>query len=50
MPTYDHIELLKATSLAGLASAEPKVVWRKPDSGPMSYHIWAPELHFIENR
>jgi GH43 family beta-xylosidase len=26
------------------------VVWRKPDSGPMSQLIWAPELHEIDGK
>lgn len=44
-PAYNRIELMKSTTLQGFAFAEPKVVWRKHDSGPMSQHIWAPELH-----
>ncbi|MDF2439857.1 MAG: hypothetical protein JWN98_841 [Abditibacteriota bacterium] len=47
VPAYNRIELLKAPALQGLAFAEAKVVWRKHKQGPMSYHIWAPELHFI---
>lgn len=50
VPAYDRIELMRAPSLRELAFAEPKTVWRKHDSGPMSYHIWAPELHFIEGK
>lgn len=50
VPAYDRIEIIKAASLQGLPFATPQVVWRKPDSGPMSFHIWAPELHFINNR
>ncbi len=50
VPAYDRIELRKASSLQGLAFAEPVTVWRKHDSGPMSYHIWAPEIHFIQGR
>ncbi len=50
VPAYDRIELLKASSLQGLAFAEPKVIWRKHEKGPISYHIWAPEIHFIGGR
>ncbi len=46
-PEYDRIELRKASTLAGLAEAPPVIVWHKHESGPMSYHIWAPELHRI---
>lgn len=49
-PAYDVIELRRARSIAGLATAEPKVVWRKHDSGVMSRNIWAPELHVIDGR
>lgn len=49
-PAYDVIELRRSRSIPGLATAEPKVVWRKHDSGPMSRHIWAPELHVIDGR
>lgn len=44
-PEYDRIEIKSAETISGLAKAESVVVWRKHDSGPMSYHIWAPELH-----
>ena len=50
VPAYDRIELLRAPSLRELAFAEPKTVWRKHQSGPMSQHIWAPELHFINGK
>lgn len=48
-PEYDRIELRRALSIADLGErAETKVVWRKHESGPMSFHIWAPELHRID--
>ena len=50
VPEYDRLELRAATSLEGLADAEPVVVWRKPESGPMSALIWAPEIHHIEGK
>lgn len=46
IPAYDGIELRRATTLAGLADASRKIVWRKPDSGPYSDLVWAPEIHF----
>lgn len=48
VPEYDRIELRRAWSVKGLAEAQPQVIWRKHASGPMSWHIWAPELHFID--
>lgn len=50
VPEYDRLELRRARTLEGLRSAEPVVVWRKPDTGPMSELIWAPELHFIDGK
>ncbi|MFG0256082.1 MAG: family 43 glycosylhydrolase, partial [Rhodopirellula sp. JB053] len=50
VPQYDRIELRKAKTLGELSNAQAKVVWRKHDRGPMSHHIWAPEIHFIEGK
>lgn len=50
VPSYDRIELTRAHSLRELAFAQPKTVWHKHASGPMSYHIWAPELHHINGK
>ncbi|MEM6051316.1 family 43 glycosylhydrolase [Erwinia sp. P7711] len=47
VPEYDRLEIRSADTLNGLASAQPVVVWRKPEQGPMSELIWAPELHKI---
>jgi GH43 family beta-xylosidase len=46
VPEYDGIELRRAKTLAGLAQADTRMVWRKPDQGPYSDLIWAPEIHF----
>jgi GH43 family beta-xylosidase len=47
VPAYDGIELRRARSVAGLADAETAMVWKKPASGPYSYLIWAPEIHYV---
>lgn len=47
VPAYDGIILRRSKTLAGLAEAEEKRIWEKHASGPMSEHIWAPELHFL---
>ncbi len=49
VPEYDRIALRTADSLEGLRTAEEKVIWRAHESGVMSQHIWAPELHRIDN-
>lgn len=50
VPAYDRLELRRADTLLGLRQAKPVVVWRKPESGPCSELIWAPELHRIDNQ
>jgi len=47
-PEYDRIILRRAQTIAGLADAEEKVIWRKHASGAMGAHVWAPELHWID--
>lgn len=47
VPAYDCIVLRRARNLVELAEAEEKVLWTKHESGPMSKHIWAPELHKV---
>ncbi|MFP5392968.1 MAG: family 43 glycosylhydrolase [Gammaproteobacteria bacterium] len=50
VPEYDRIEVRRTKSLNDLAKADTKVIWTKHASGPMSYHIWAPELHRIDGK
>lgn len=47
VPQYDKIILRCSDTLMGLREAQEKVVWFKHESGPMSYHIWAPEIHYL---
>ena len=49
-PEFDRIELRSAKTINGLHHAPAKVIWRKHLSGPMSKHIWAPELHKIDGQ
>ncbi|MEV4490539.1 family 43 glycosylhydrolase [Micromonospora coxensis] len=50
VPQYDRIVLRRATTLQGLATATETTIWRRHTSGEMGAHIWAPEIHFINNR
>ncbi len=50
VPEYDRIELRRTPSLNDLGKAEPRVIWRRHSTGPMSRNIWAPELHHIEGK
>lgn len=50
VPEYDRIVVRGSATLAGLHDAEESVVWRRPTSGTMGGHVWAPELHRIDGR
>ncbi|WP_311198810.1 family 43 glycosylhydrolase [Paenibacillus hexagrammi] len=50
VPEYDRIVLRRSKTIEGLATAEEKVIWTKHESGDMSKHIWAPELHYIDGK
>lgn len=50
VPEYDRIEVRRAATIQELSTAEPVVVWEKRDSGIMSKHIWAPEIHYIDDK
>ena len=47
VPAYDKIVLRRAKSLSELPDAEEITIWNKHESGPMSEHIWAPEIHYV---
>lgn len=50
VPEYDRLEIRRAATIDELPQASPVVVWRKPETGPMSKLIWAPELHHIQGK
>jgi len=50
VPEYDRLVLRRSRTLAGLATAPERVLWRHLASGPLSGFIWAPEMHLIDGR
>lgn len=50
VPEYDRLVLRRSKTLAGLSTAEERVLWRHLESGPLSGFIWAPELHQIDGK
>lgn len=50
VPAYDKIVLRRADSLEKLQIAEETVIWTKHESGEMSKHIWAPEIHYLDGK
>lgn len=50
VPEYDRLVLRRSRTVAGLATAPERVLWRHVASGPLSGFIWAPEMHWIGGR
>ena len=50
VPEYDRIVISSSNTLEGLRDAEEVTVWNRHESGPMSKHIWAPELHYLKGK
>lgn len=50
VPEYDRIVLRRSKRLKDLACAEEAVIWKRHDSGIMSEHIWAPEIHYLDDK
>ena len=48
--TGTNITIWKTNSIADLATAEKKVVFTPPDTGLYSKEIWAPEIHYLQNK
>ena len=48
--TGRNITLWKTKNIVDLKSAEKKVVWRPPATGPYSKEIWAPEIHYLQGK
>lgn len=46
----NQIALWKTKSMSMLKEASPKVVWTAPATGTNSVNLWAPELHFLEDK
>jgi GH43 family beta-xylosidase len=48
--TGRNITVWKTKSISELRSAEKKVVFTPPETGPYSKELWAPEIHFLEDK
>ena len=46
----NKINLWKTRDLQALKNVSPKTVWTPPSIGPNSKAIWAPELHFLDDK
>ncbi|MHB8065455.1 MAG: glycoside hydrolase family 43 protein [Ruminiclostridium sp.] len=50
VPEYDRIEIRRSKTIEGIGNSQPTIIWKKHVSGPMSKHIWAPEIHNIDGK
>jgi GH43 family beta-xylosidase len=46
----NKLNIWKVKNLANLASAEKKTVWVPPSNTQYSKELWAPELHYLNNK
>ncbi|GAB2463135.1 glycosyl hydrolase family 43 [Hymenobacter qilianensis] len=46
----NRLVLWKTKDLSQVREAKPVTVWTPPATGPNSYEIWAPELHFLDGK
>ena len=50
VPKFDRIEIRKSKTINGISKEKGITVWNKHENGPMSNLIWAPEIHFINEK
>ncbi|RYY37093.1 MAG: glycosyl hydrolase family 43 [Sphingobacteriaceae bacterium] len=48
--TGRNLTLRKTKHIADLSNAPKKVIWTPPQGTPYSKEIWAPEIHFLQNK
>lgn len=48
--TGSNLTIRRTRNLADLASADVRVVWTPPATGPYSKQLWAPELHRLNGK
>lgn len=48
--TGHNITVWKTKTIAGLKTAEKKVVFTPPKTGPYSKELWAPEIHWLQGK
>ncbi len=46
----NRMSIWKTTKMSELKNASVQTVWNAPAGGANAYNVWAPELHFINNK
>lgn len=49
VPEYNRIILRKSKKIQDLRNAKEVIIWNRHEMGDMSFNIWAPELHYIND-
>lgn len=50
VPGYQSIEIRRSKTLNGLQNGEVKTIWHAHETGIQSQLIWAPEIHYLNNK
>lgn len=50
VPEFDKIILRRSQTIQGLSGAEEVTVWNRAESSAGVGYVWAPELHFIDDK
>src|SRR4051812_17345401 len=46
----NKISIWRTTKMSGLKDAPVQTVWTVPATGPNIHNVWAPELHYLDNK
>lgn len=46
----NRISIWKTSKITELKNTNPQTIWSAPVNGPNAHNVWAPELHFIDNK
>ncbi|MDP9077625.1 MAG: glycoside hydrolase family 43 protein [Bacteroidota bacterium] len=46
----DKLQVYATTKMSKLGQVTPQTVWQPPATGGYSHDIWAPEIHYIQNK
>ncbi|HYC29886.1 MAG TPA: glycoside hydrolase family 43 protein, partial [Chitinophagaceae bacterium] len=46
----NRISVWRTTKMSELSTASVQTIWSAPSTGPNSRNLWAPELHFLNNK
>lgn len=50
VPEFDRVILRRSQTIQGLSDAEEVVVWNRADSEAGIGYVWAPEIHYIDDK